>query len=67
MARRAKLEICHNTKGRQRWWYHLRGANGEIMVVSEKFGSYADARRRALRFVMVMSKINEVDWHDALA
>jgi uncharacterized protein YegP (UPF0339 family) len=61
MKRRAKLEICHNTKGRQRWWYRLKGANGEVMVVSEKFGSHADARRRVIGFWKATRRLELMD------
>jgi uncharacterized protein YegP (UPF0339 family) len=62
MKRRAKLEICHNTRGKQRWWYRVKGGNGEIMVVSEKYGSHADAVRRADRFVAAL--IEGLDFSD---
>ena len=54
MKRRAKLENCHNSRGKQRWWYRVKGGNGEVMVVSEKYSSHADAVRRATRFCEAM-------------
>ena len=62
MKRRAKLEICHNTRGKQRWWYRVKGGNGEIMVVSEKFDSKSKAETRAERFLQVMETVTPQDF-----
>ena len=61
MTKRAKIQIKHNSRGVQKWWYVLVGANGEIMVTSEKFSSRADCRRRALRFIVVVNSIINED------
>jgi len=59
--KRAKIQIKHNNRGVQKWWYVLVGANGEIIVTSEKFSSRADCRRRALRFIVVVNSIINED------
>ena len=59
MTKRAKIQIKHSNRGVQKWWYVLVGANGEIMVTSEKFGSRADCMRRVARFRIVMDQIKD--------
>ena len=61
MTKRAKIQIVHSSRGVQRWWYRLVGANGEIMVTSEKFGSRADCRRRVKRFMSVTLNLLDDD------
>ena len=57
MTKRAKIQIKHSSRGVQKWWYVVVGANGEIMVTSEKYGSRADCFRRAHRFILVMNSM----------
>lgn len=59
MTKRAKIQIKHSARGVQRWWYVLVGANGEIIVTSEKFGSKSDCMRRVARFRIVMDQIKD--------
>ena len=61
MSKRAKIQIVHSSRGVQRWWYRLVGANGEIMVTSEKFGSRADCKRRVVRFLNVTAQEMDVE------
>ena len=61
MKKRAKIQIKHNNRGVQKWWYVLVGGNGEIMVTSEKFGSRADCRRRVKRFLSVTLNLLDDD------
>ena len=61
MTKRAKIQIKHNIRGVQRWWYVLVGGNGEIMVTSEKFGSRSDCKRRVVRFLNVTSQDMDIE------
>lgn len=61
MSKRAKIQIKTNNRGIQRWHYTVVGANGETMVVSERYSSRADCMRRAKRFIIVMNMMTYED------
>ena len=61
MKRKAQIQICYNTRGRQRWWYRLVAANGEIVIVSEKFLTKSNALRAAKRFIGIVMTVPAID------
>lgn len=49
-----KLEIHTNPRGRKRYWCRLVNGSGEVMMKSDPFVREYDARRQAVRCMVLM-------------
>lgn len=61
MPRKARIQIRHNARLKQPFWYDVIAANGEIVVPSERFGSERDTRRAAKRLIEICKTLTVDD------